>query len=399
MRSVAIVTGPDHGHALNAIALAGELASRGVDVTVATGTPHARAVEAAGARFIELPLLSPTPGDADIAHLLVRRPAEMGPPLADRLRPHAPEVVVADVITVAGAFAAELLGVPWIELSPHMLYEPDPWVPPVGLGRLPSRTPWRRRSDDRIRRAQARSEQDGRDTRDRTRRELGLTGDGRPVLRLAAVAPGLEHPRLRWPADAFVVGPFDAEPDLEPLVIDDDPRPLVVVTDTTATGVAGSLAGTALRALRHTGVRLVVTSGRRDLDPWPGATVAKAPHGPLLDHATAAIGPGGAGFVGKAARRGVPLVVVPLAGDQREMAARVRASGAGLRIRPALATATAMRLAVTRLLTDPRFQAAADDLAASTRGLGVGVAATLVEEVLAGRRPVADGPYAARRFS
>ena len=35
------------------------------------------------------------------------------------------DLVVSDVITACGGMAAELLGIPWIELNPHPLYRPS----------------------------------------------------------------------------------------------------------------------------------------------------------------------------------------------------------------------------------------------------------------------------------
>jgi UDP:flavonoid glycosyltransferase YjiC (YdhE family) len=382
---VALVAGPDPGHAFNAIGVGATLARRGHDVTVATGTPHRTAVEGEGCRFVELPLLAPTSGDHDLGHRLWRRAGEMAPPLAERLRPLRPDVVVADVLTRAGAFAAELLGVPWVELSPHHLYDPDPWVPPVGLGRRPARGRWRRRSDDRIRRAEAESRAAGAVLERETRALLGLpAGGGAPALRLLCTLPALELPRRHWPADTHLVGPVGWEPPWPPLVPPDGPAPLVVVTDSTASTVGRSLAATALAGLRHAGVRLVVTSGRDDLTPWPvGCAVGRTPHGPLLDRAAVAVGPGGGGFVGKALVRGVPLVVVPLLGDQREAAGRVRHAGLGVGLRPGLCTPATLRLAVERVLTDPDYRRRAEAVAADARrrGLGAGLAADLVAGV------------------
>lgn len=381
---IALVAGPDPGHAFNVIGLGATLAGRGHDVTVATGEIHRAAIEAEGCRFVELPLLAPTAGDEDMGHRLWRRAGDMAPPLARRLRPLAPDVVVVDVLTRAGAFAAELLELPWVELSPHHLYDPDPWVPPVGMGRAPARTPWRRRSDARIRVAQARSTAQGAALEREVRARLGLPGDGgAPALRLLCTLPALELPRQRWPADAHVVGPMGWEPPWPPLPPPPQrSRPLVLVTDSTASTVRRSLAATALRGLRHAGVRLAVTTGRKDLEAWPhGAVIGRAPHGPLLDAAAVAVGPGGGGFVGKALVRGVPLVVVPLMGDQRETAGRVRHAGVGVGLDPRLCTATTLRLAVERILTDPRYVRRAGEVAADAqrRGLGPDLAADLVE--------------------
>ena len=49
----------------------------------------------------------------------------------------APDLVVSDVITACGGLAAELLGLPWVELNPHPLYLPSKGLPPVGSGLAP----------------------------------------------------------------------------------------------------------------------------------------------------------------------------------------------------------------------------------------------------------------------
>ena len=53
------------------------------------------------------------------------------------LRELAPDLVVSDVITVCGGMAAELLGMPWVELNPHPLYLPSRGLPPLGSGLAP----------------------------------------------------------------------------------------------------------------------------------------------------------------------------------------------------------------------------------------------------------------------
>ena len=53
------------------------------------------------------------------------------------LRDLAPDLVVSDVITACGGMAAEMLGVPWVELNPHPLYRPSKGLPPIGSGLAP----------------------------------------------------------------------------------------------------------------------------------------------------------------------------------------------------------------------------------------------------------------------
>ncbi|MBW3657498.1 MAG: glycosyl transferase [Actinobacteria bacterium] len=395
--SVALVAGPDPGHAFNVLGLGEVLAARGHDVTIGTGTQHRAATESAGLRFVELPLLAPTDRDHDMGQLIWGRGAEMATPLAELLRPLAPDVVVSDVLTRAGAFAAELLGVPWVELSPHHLFEPDPAIPPVGLGRAPATTWWRRRSDDRIRRAQQASLDHGAELEAEVRRRIGLPPDGPGAeARLLCTLPALELRRQDWPRDAHVVGPMGWEPAWDRLAPPDGTAPLVVVTDSTASTVRRSLAETALDGLRYADVRLVVTTGRDDLDAdRAGVRIGRAPHGPLLDEAALAVGPGGGGFVAKALVRGVPLVLVPLMGDQRETAGRVRHRGLGRSLKPRWTTPTTLRLTVEHVLADrtyaDRARGVADD--ARARGLGPDLAAGLVEAAAARDVPPSTGPH------
>src|SRR4051812_37415238 len=50
----------------------------------------------------------------------------------------APDAVVADILTVAAGLAAELAGVRWASLVPHVLPTPEPGFPPFAIGaRLP----------------------------------------------------------------------------------------------------------------------------------------------------------------------------------------------------------------------------------------------------------------------
>lgn len=388
---ILLVSGPDPGHLLPVVGLGAALADRGHRVTVATGADRREAVEEHGLEFRRLPLLAPTGGDDDLGYRLWGRAAEMAVPLAREVeRDGAPELVITDTLTRAGGFAAELLGLPWIELSPHHLMEPSDHLPPVGLGRSPDAPWWRRRDDARIRAQQRESIAAGLAYAAEVRGGIGLPAEIRPpIRRLLATIPALEHDRPDWPEDAHVVGPLAADPPWPELVPPPGDRPLVVVTDSTASGLEVSLADVAIDALRELPVRLVVTTART-LRSLPGAVVAgRGPHGPLLDQAALAVGPGGHGFVTKSLSRGVPLVLIPLAGDQRETAARVRHAGLGrdmgpgwLRI-PWLA-ARRLRWEVVQVLGDPHYRQAAEAAAAEAQDLGPEHAAALVEEVLGG---------------
>lgn len=390
MSRIALVTGPDPGHALVVLGLARALAAAGHATLVATGTQHEAFVRDEGHRFVALPLLAPTTDDGDFGHRLWTRAGQMAPPLRDLLAPWAPDLVVSDVLTTVGALAADLLGVPWVDVSPHHCTDPDPLVAPIGLGLGPARTPRRRRDDAAIRAAQRRDVASGLALRDRVREELGLGPATRPRLRLLQTLPGLEPRRTRWPAGTHVVGQLALDPPLPPLPLPPGDGPLVVVTDSTASDLPSPLGSAAVAALAGEPVRLVVT-GDVDGTVPDGVVVGRGPHEPLLEAAAVAVGPGGGGFTAKALSRGVPMVVVPLGGDQRETAGRVTRSGAGVWVMPDVAVPSVLRRAVRRVLDDGTYRAAARRLARGAAGLGPDHAAALVTATLREARPPARG--------
>jgi UDP:flavonoid glycosyltransferase YjiC (YdhE family) len=389
---IAVVAGPDPGHALPALGLAASLRARGHRVRVLSGDGHDATAARHGLSVERLPLLGPTAEDADIGHRLWTRAAAMAVPLAAALRPWQADLVVADTLTRCGAFAAQLLDVPWVELVPHHLDDPADELPPIGLGRRPARSPLRRAADRRIVGFQRRSLALGAQQAERAAAGIGLGHVALPALRLIGTLPGLERPRLSWPPDAHVVGPLALDPALPELLPPVGESPLVVVTDSTATNVDRQLGAVAVRALARMDLRVVVTSSSMTPHRAPGVTVGRGPHAPLLAQAALAVGFGGAGFVSKALTAGVPLVVVPLQGDQREGAARLREAGAGRVLALRALRPARLRRAVVRQLADPDARSAARALAREAAVLGPDLAARLVEAAVTGHVPDAEGP-------
>jgi UDP:flavonoid glycosyltransferase YjiC (YdhE family) len=86
-------------------------------------------------------------------------------------------------------------------------------------------------------------------------------------------------------------------------------------------------------------------------------------HADVLPHCSAVITHGGHGTVMKALIAGVPLVLVPLGRDQPDNAGRVVHVGAGIRLRKN-ASVSALRVAIGRVIEDPRYLAAAQRMAA-----------------------------------
>ncbi|ORA15873.1 glycosyltransferase [Mycobacterium asiaticum] len=371
---VAVVAGPDPGHSFPAIALCRRFLAAGHQPTLFTGVEWLDAARAVGIDAVELDGLKATDEDLDAGARIHRRAARMAVLIAPTVRDLAPDLVVSDVITSGGGMAAELLGIPWVELCPHPLYLPSKGLPPIGSGLAPG-TGLRGRLRDAVMRAlTARSVRAGQRQRAAVRVEIGLPArDPGPARRLIATLPALEVPRPDWPAEAVVVGPLHFEPTERVLPIPPGSGPVVVIAPSTAyTGTTG-LAQLALDSLKPgetlpAGSRLVVSwLGGADLPAPPWAVVGLGRQDELLRHADLVIAGGGHGMVAKTLLAGVPMVVVPGGGDQWEMANRVVRQGSGRLIRPL--TADALVAAVGEVLASPDYRAAAQRAAASVAGV------------------------------
>jgi UDP:flavonoid glycosyltransferase YjiC (YdhE family) len=371
---VAVVAGPDPGHSFPAIALCQRFLAAGDTPTLFTGVEWLEAARAAGIDSVELDGLAALDDDLDAGARIHRRAARMAVLNVPALRDLAPDLVVSDVITACGGMAAELLGIPWVELNPHPLYLPSKGLPPIGSGLAPG-TGIRGRLRDAIMRAfTARSWRAGLRQRATVRAEIGLPArDPGPLRRLIATLPALEVSRPDWPAEAIVVGPLHFEPTDQVLPIPAGSGPVVVIAPSTAmTGTTG-LAELALQCLTPSdtlppGSRLVVSRlGGADLAAPPWAVVGLGRQAELLTHADLVICGGGHGMVAKTLLAGVPLVVVPGGGDQWEMANRVVRQGSARLIRPL--TADALVAAVGDVLSSAKYREAAQQAAASIAGV------------------------------
>jgi UDP:flavonoid glycosyltransferase YjiC (YdhE family) len=361
-----VVAGPDPGHAFPAIALCLRFLAAGDQPTLLTGTEWLPTARAAGFDAVELYGLDPTDedDDADAGAKIHRRAARMAVLNAPRLRELAPDLIVSDVITACGGMAAELLGLPWIELNPHPLYLPSKGLPPVGSGLAPG-VGLRGRLRDAVMRAMtARSWKAGLAQRAQARVKIGLPAeDPGPLRRLIATLPALEMPRPDWPAEAVVVGPLHFEPTSAVLEVPAGDGPVVVVAPSTAVTGAKGMAELALECLRPgetlpAGARVVVSRlAGPDAQVPPWATVGLGRQDELLTHADVVVCGGGHGMVSKTLLAGVPMVVVPGGGDQWEIANRVVRQGSAQLVRPL--TAAALAAAVGEVLGSPGYRRAA----------------------------------------
>ena len=363
---VAVVAGPDPGHSFPAIALCRRFLAAGDTPTLLTGTEWLDTARAAGVDAIELVGLDPTgdDDDGDAGAKIHRRAARMAVLNLTRLQSMRLDLVVSDVITACGGMAAELLGIPWVELNPHPLYLPSRGLPPIGSGLAPGAGVRGRLRDAAMRALTARSVRAGMQQRAQARGEIGLPAiDPGPLRRLIATLPALEVPRPDWPDEAVLVGPLHFEPTEKVLSIPSGSGPVVMVAPSTATTGTLGLAEAALESLGPLGARVVVsrlTGADLTVPPW--AVVGLGRQDALLAQADLAICGGGHGMVAKSLLAGVPLVVVPGGGDQWEIANRVVRQGSGRLVRPL--TGEALASAAAEVLATSGYRAAAQRAAA-----------------------------------
>ncbi|BBY77939.1 glycosyl transferase [Mycolicibacterium parafortuitum] len=374
---VAVVAGPDPGHAFPAIALCLKFLAAGDVPTLLTGTRWLDTARAEGLDAIELDGLDPTAfdDDTDAGDKIHRRAARMAVLNRDRIADLGPDLVVSDSITVCGGLAAELLGVPWVELNTHPLYRPSKGLPPIGSGLAPGVGVRGRVRDAVLRALSARSWRAGLRQRSAARVEIGLPAeDPGPLRRLIATLPALEVPRPDWPAEAVVVGPLHFEPTTDVLELPPGDGPVVVVAPSTATTGADGMAEVALSALvpgrtLPEGARVVVSrldAGDAEVPPW--AVVGLGRQDELLARADLLICGGGHGTVAKSLLAGVPMVVVPGGGDQWEIANRVVRQGSAQLVRPL--AADALVAAVREVLGSQAYREAARRAGAGVAGVG-----------------------------
>jgi UDP:flavonoid glycosyltransferase YjiC (YdhE family) len=390
----------DPGHVFPAIALGRALAGRGHEVTIETWEERRAAVEDAGLGFAAAEeyrmFPPPDPDSAEGAHAAEAARALL--PLLEQMRPHA---VVSDILTLAPALAAELVGVPRATLVPHIYPVVEPGLPFFAVGLQPPRTPLGRGIWRAGQRALNVGLEQGRRDLNRQRARLGLPPTKRfhggisPELALVGTFPQLEYPR-RWPAGVEVTGPMTFEIPHPEIELPPGEAPLVLVAPSTAHDSGNQLVRTALAALAREPVRVVATTNRvvpqSPIEvPDNAILVDWLSYSQLMPAASLVVSHGGHGTVARALGAGTPLLISPFIGDMSETAMRVSWAGAGLSLPRRLCRSGPLRWAARRILGDPSFTERAGELAAWGRdNNGAERGAELVESLARARARLSE---------
>ncbi|HET7295509.1 MAG TPA: nucleotide disphospho-sugar-binding domain-containing protein [Gemmatimonadales bacterium] len=383
----------DPDHAFPMVALARALKRRGHDVALQTWERWRADVEAEGVRFLPAPEYQVFPTGLeplDFYEAVVQATLDTVP----AVRELDPEVLVADILTLAPALAAELCDVPWATLIPHVYPHGEDGVPVYSIGaRLPrgplGRYLWRV-GGLAVRAGLER----GRRELNRTRAELGLPaldhvhGGISRRLTLVATFPQLEYPR-RWPPWAHVVGPLMWEPPAEDVELPRGEGPLVLIAPSTAHDPEHRLLSASLAGLAGLPVRVLATYNRR----LPRRAIAVPANARVVDWVSYSrtmplcelvVCHAGHGTLARALSCGAAVLACPAVGDMSENAARVDWAGAGVRIPPHFIHPRVVRLAAERALGDQAIAVRAGELARWAGEHDSGrAAAELIEAIVA----------------
>ena len=367
----------DPGHAFPAIALGRELAARGHEVLLETYSRWGEYAEAEGMAFAAAPdyRIGTRLADLKPYQAAVRASAETRLVVRD----FDPDLVIVDILTVAGSLAAELEDRPWVSLVPHLFPIATPGAPLYSTGARPARTAagralWRA-FDPLVRRGL----EQGRDQLNGARERVGLPpvsdlhGGLSRRLSLVATFPELEAWRS-LPAWAQVRGPLIWERPAEDDAHAAPPgeQPLVLIAPSTSQDPEHRLLRASLAGLADEPVRVLAATNGRPLPtgvrvPANARVVEWPSYRRTMPECAAVICHGGHGTLAQALSAGVPVVCSPAGGDMAENAARVAWAGVGVSLPGRLSSPAGVRLALRRLLADERYSVRARELARRSR--------------------------------
>jgi MGT family glycosyltransferase len=276
-----------------------------------------------------------------------------------------PDAVIVDANCWGAISAVEAETIPWLVFSPFTPYLRSRGVPPFGPGIRPlpgivgdlrdaSVRPIVQHLFDRpmLPRVNA------------IRAGLGVPAVTsvdefmrRAPLLLAVGGEPFEYPHPGWGDLVHHIGACAFEPSetTAPEWVEAIERPLVLVNTSSIKQPDSALGRTALQALADEEVHVVATFPAGvppDLPRPANATVCRfVPHAAILGRASCAITHGGMGTTLKALDRGIPVVVVPFARDQAEVARRVQVARCGTRLAAHRLTPARLRAKVRSAIT------------------------------------------------
>lgn len=380
------------------MAIGRELYKLGHIVTIATSDQHGDRIRESGLNFAEIPPRFPNEHDQvrlmerwmDPKHGSDRVIREfVMPALHDTHAALEPLVAASDLVilhpfVISSAFWAEKMHKPWFAIPFAPMMFTSQFEPPVVANLLqPEKLRWFGspyplkwifrlakwvnglgwKEFKKIRLAMGQPKISGHPFFDYYMRQATLV--------LAPFSTVLGSPQADWPPQTVQTGFafFDRDDELlkGPTTdhisdfMNSGPPPLVFTLGSTGVFTAGDFYIQAWQAAQSMGQRALLMVGPDDSvqlpkNPGPDCKIVKyAPHVGVFPQSSVVIHHGGVNTTGQALRSGRPQLVVPLAHDQFDNAARIQRSGCGLSLPMSRFEAKQAVTLLRRLLEEPEF--------------------------------------------
>jgi Erythromycin biosynthesis protein CIII-like, C-terminal domain len=344
---VALISARGGGDWPSVVALAVGLHNRGHSVCLVCDVGTEGAVRATGLPIICVP---PALEQPDIRQAIARSP-DIGPetpnPLTEwaqvcapgiraQIEARKPMVLLSSLLCMglADQLASDL-GVPWCFINPSFYFGEDSARP---------------------------SDADFLGVSIRTYRYWFQPLMRRATVVLHATDAAFDMRPIGLPRHHHYIGPLIWEPSMVAPEFLRSPGPPWVLVSVSTLPQAGEVAivQAAVRALRHEGVRVLVTVAPEhaaELGQVPDHVYLSGyvPHSAVLAGGRLIISHAGHGIVMKALYHGVPMVLVPWGRDQPGVAARAEALGVAAVVQRDACSDTSVAQAVRQVLDDPRF--------------------------------------------
>jgi MGT family glycosyltransferase len=379
-----IASGGSPGHLGPTLTAARQLRDRGHGVRFIAREDARAAVEAAGFGFATwqrtpsfTPIAPATEGESlgqAYDHLLFGPAAARAADTRDEIDRTATDALLVDTIVIGTALAAEATGIPCAVLSPTISLRPLPGVPPVQSGLRAPRTPEERAEVEAANRRFAAVMNEWLPMLNEARASLSLAPFGhvldlfdRPARHLLAISAAFDFAADDLPENMRYVGPLLDSSDWAkrwsaPWPHGSDRLRALVSFSTTDQKQTDALQRT-VNAIGRIEMDGVATTGpaleaAKLHAPNNVTLLPSAPHDAVMKEVSLVATHGGHGTVSRALWHGLPLLVMPMGRDQDDIALRVEVHGAGL-ILPPTASETEIAAALSRLIGEPHFRAAA----------------------------------------
>jgi zeaxanthin glucosyltransferase len=421
MATIGVLVPAASGHLNPMNSLGRELVRRGHRVVVANVPEVEDAILASGLEFLPIGRADFPPGSVEAMYTrlgqlrgavavfysigtMIRFGHMVLRDAPDAFRSVGVDLLLIDQGVGGGATVADHLGVPYVSVANALMFNFEDGIPPPASPWLPSRSPlaigrdrlcWailRRVIAPLSRHIAERRKAWGLPPRTETIDWFS------PFAEVCQQPSEFEFPRPNLPPHFHFTGPLTDPRARAPVPFPFealDGRPLVYASLGTIQNRLLWIFRAIAEALVGLDVQLVISlGGSADpavLGPLPGnpLVVRAAPQLELLDRARLTITHAGLNTTMESLARGVPLVAIPITNDQPAVAARIAWTGTGLVVSPWRLTPKRLRVAVTRVLTEPSFAANAARLKdAIARAGGVSKAADVVERLLQTGQPV-----------